>query len=806
MKRKNIKLLSFFITGIFSLVIISTLFIQTNLNSFHSNKENNNLNIIDNSLYAVADGLESQTTITYKDVNQISWANTKYANEITEGDLEELLVLSSPSASIEIIITTPTTTDIQNGTVRFEIFQSLRFWTNGISDPTKTQRVQLIPSVSQGTNNIWETPVNLVLSKKFRFAWASNAIIESFVNSTSSTFFELTKDDVLNNLVDRSSILPNVANIIVNFTNLQGIANSGNLYGVGNIEIIFNGTNNGDWVDGNIPNVASRKLVIRGLITNSNNRATMELLINPLVNISTLALDAIGKTKFVKEILSSNLNPTFGNLFASQFIGISKQELIDVLFSGLYAVNKTPIVSISYMGINVKDSNFSSLTEIQNNFVSQIKVTDIQFSIDDKLGSLVILYNYDSYDVFSNSIIARESVQSFPVNTFRANIDSGKNLEFSWKNNDDLNIGTSHEVVNNFMNNKTNNGYILNLSSYFFNGSTDVYNQPRDVTIDYLGGGINEPGQGYISNISNQSIIEIKILFNSWNGAKYNDNGIEKYGFYTTANFDLGLYQYNTRESLTWTSQTALLNANPRLLNELPSDISNQVFNDDPNKYIRLNAFVNIIDTVGTDSVNVIFYPNDFNGSIEVRVYIQPAIDPVGSGRVYSRFYSGFKKSTSASAIIEFGWIPQIAIDNQLLNININDVTIADVIAFYLNAIPLFSNLTLSENNVRIRIDETTNNSLIVEVDMPFFNQDQNNPSNQTFRTVINGFTLSLPPINDANFSAPDNFTMIIAVSGATFVIVLLTIIIVILLFKTISIKKIKGIKKSNKKNKRRSE
>lgn len=809
MKRKNIKLLSFFVIGIFPIIIISSLFLQANASRSYHTIENNSLNndINDNSLYAITNGLESQTTITFKDINLISWINTKYANEVTEGDLEELLILSSPSASIEIVISEVTATDIQNGIVRFEIFQSLRFWTNGISDPTKTQRVQLTPGTGQGTNNIWQTPASLVLSQKFRFAWASSAIIESFVNATTKKFSELTKDDVLNNLIDNFSILPTIGNINVRFSDLTGINNSGSLYGVGNIEIIFNGTNNGDWVDGNIPSAITRTLIIRGLTTISNNRATMELSTNPLVDIRTISLDAEGKTKFNKEILSSNLNPKFGDLFASQFISIPKSELINVLFSGLYAINKTPIVSISYMGINIKDANFSTLTGISNNLVLQIKITDIEFSINDSLGSLSTIYNYDSYDVFSNSIISKKSIQLFPPNTFRLNVDSGKNLEFSWKEDaNSLNVGTSYDVVNNFVNNKNNPNpeYLLNLSSYFFDGSIDVYNQPRKIVIDYVGGGSDEPGQGYISTQPNQTEIKIDILFNTWNGAKYIDekDQLEKYGFYTSKVFDLKQYQYNVTEIVTWTTQTALLNSNPILSSKLPSDISNQVFNQTPDdaKFITESSFVNITNKAISDSLKVIFYPNDINGTIEIKVYIQSNVNPVGSDRVYSRFYTGFLKSAHGDAIFEFGWIPQIDVSNQLLSMNTVDVAVSDVIQFYLKDIPLFANFTLSATNVVI--DEVTNDSLRVSVTMPFFNQDQSNSGNTTFRTVINGFNKSLPPTNESNFSAPNNFTMIIAVSGATFVIILLSIIIIILLFKTISIKKIKQIKKVSKKHK----
>lgn len=805
MKRKNIKLLSFFAMLIFSAIIFSATLLQTNSNTFYQNRENNNLDIKDTSLYALTDGLEAQTTITFKANDEISWANKKYANDVTVGDLEELLILSSPSASIEIVISAITDNDIQNGIVRFEIFQSLRFWTGGIVDPTKTQRVQLMPSANQGSGNIWQTSTGLVLSKKLSFAWASNNIIQSFVNATTSKFSELTKNDVLNNLVDNSSILPTNSNINVNFTDLTNINNSGNLYGVGKIEIIFNGTTDADWVGGAMPNATSRTLIIRGLTNISNNRVSMELLIDPLINISNVALDAAGKIKFASMLLSSNLNPTFGNLFASQFVGIGKTELINVLFSGLYATNIKPIASISYMGISVKDSNFSTLTEIPANLVTQIKVKDIQFSINDLMGSLSIIYKYDSYDVFSNSIIAKESVHSFPPNTFRLNIDSGKNLQFSWKDSNALNIGTSYEVVNNFMNNKTNNEYMLNLSSYFFNAPADVYYQPRTVAMDYVGGGTQEIDQGYISP-QNSTQIEIKLVFDTWNGAKYTDatDQSEKYGFSTSAIFDLKIYTYSATELINWTSQTTLLNTKPRLANELPSNISNEVFGSTPdaNKYVELNDFLNVANLAITDSQNVVFYPNDINGTIEIRVYIQPRANTVGSGRIYSRFYSGFAKSTSNSAIFQFGWIPQIDVKNQLLNINIYDVTVSDVIEFYLKDIPLFANSTLTDNNVSIEIDSNNTSSLIVSVTMPFFNQDQSNPSNQTFQTVINGFILSLPPTNEANFSAPNNFTLVIAVSGATFIIAILTIVIVVLLFKTISIKKIKQNKKANKKRK----
>ncbi|MEG2250069.1 MAG: hypothetical protein RSD09_00660 [Bacilli bacterium] len=136
-----------------------------------------------------------------------------------------------------------------------------------------------------------------------------------------------------------------------------------------------------------------------------------------------------------------------------------------------------------------------------------------------------------------------------------------------------------------------------------------------------------------------------------------------------------------------------------------------------------------------------------------------------------------------------------------MLSKEIVEVTVADVIALYLDKIPLFKNKVLTANNVNIEIDQNNPTFLIISVTIPLFNQDQNNPSNQTFYTVINGFVSSTSN-NTSDFVAPDNFTMIIAASGATFVIVLLTIIIMFVLFKTIFIKKIKPIKKDSKKNK----
>ncbi|MEG1647611.1 MAG: hypothetical protein RR325_02480 [Bacilli bacterium] len=136
-----------------------------------------------------------------------------------------------------------------------------------------------------------------------------------------------------------------------------------------------------------------------------------------------------------------------------------------------------------------------------------------------------------------------------------------------------------------------------------------------------------------------------------------------------------------------------------------------------------------------------------------------------------------------------------------MLSKEIESVTVEDVIALYLDKIPLFKNKVLTANNVNIEIDQNNPTFLIISVIIPLFNQDQNNPSNQTFYTVINGFSSSTSN-NTSDFAAPNNFTMIIAASGATFVIVLLTIIIMFVLFKTIFIKKIKPIKKDSKKNK----
>ncbi|MEG2476057.1 MAG: hypothetical protein RSA40_00730 [Malacoplasma sp.] len=804
MKRKNIKLLCFFVVGIPSLIIAPILLANNNL--AHLQDVNSNLNINNKSLYAVGDGEEEETKFTFRANDEISWTNKKYANEVTISDLQELLIPTSPSANFSIDINTPTADDIKNGVVKFTIKQQLNKYQNGITVPGR--QVVISPETGQGTGSIWETPANLVLPKKFRFNWASTTTIESFVMATNKRFHQLTKSDVLNNLIDSTSILPDFANINVSFSDIPNVSNSGNLYGVGNIDIAFTNTTGTDWVSGTLPTATETKLTIRGLTTTSNNRSTMELSINPLVNISNNPLDSAGKTAFAKYLLTSNATPRFGDLFASQFISLPQDVLINMLFSGLYSTNKTPVASITYMGMNVKDASFSTSTGIPSNIVSQIKITNIETSINDLLGSLTMIYKYNVYDIFSSSIISKESIQQFPNNTFRPNIDAGKNLIFEWTdqsllvNGAQSTLGTSYNLVNSFKNNINDNLYILNLSSYFFEGSEDTYNQPRTVDIDYLGGGTIDAGQGYIPLQTNQTKIVIKIWFNTWGGAKYQETGNpEKYGYYTQQTFDLLTYNYNTTETVSWKSQDELFNKLPRLNTFLPSNISYEVFKSSADKYIKLEDFVTISSVATTDIAQTILFPNDVNGTIEIKTYIQSRTDPIGSGRVYLQFYSGFAKSDSNSSVVEFGWIPQIDVPNELLSKEIVEVTVADVIALYLDKIPLFKNKVLTANNVNIEIDQNNPTFLIISVTIPLFNQDQNNPSNQTFYTVINGFVSSTSN-NTSDFVAPDNFTMIIAASGATFVIVLLTIIIMFVLFKTIFIKKIKPIKKDSKKNK----
>ncbi|MEG1647615.1 MAG: hypothetical protein RR325_02500 [Bacilli bacterium] len=64
--------------------------------------------------------------------------------------------------------------------------------------------------------------------------------------ATNKRFHQLTKSDVLNNLIDSTSILPDFANINVSFSDIPNVSNSGNLYGVGNIDIAFTNTTGTD--------------------------------------------------------------------------------------------------------------------------------------------------------------------------------------------------------------------------------------------------------------------------------------------------------------------------------------------------------------------------------------------------------------------------------------------------------------------------------------------------------------------------------------------------------------------------------
>ncbi|MEG1647612.1 MAG: hypothetical protein RR325_02485 [Bacilli bacterium] len=87
----------------------------------------------------------------------------------------------------------------------------------------------------------------------------------------------------------------------------------------------------------------------------------------------------------------------------------------------------------------------------------------------------------------------------------------------------------------------------------------------------------------------------------------------------------------------------------------LPSNISYEVFKSSADKYIKLEDFVTISSVATTDIAQTILFPNDVNGTIEIKTYIQSRSDPIGSGRVYLQFYSGFAKSDSNSSVVEFG-------------------------------------------------------------------------------------------------------------------------------------------------------
>lgn len=774
----------------------------------NSIRENNDLKL---ETFAVPNVTETATTFTFKANANIPWAGTKFANEVTPEDLVLALQPAVAGASYFVTIEPISATDLQNGTVRFKLYQNLRTFTNGIQTAITQQLIQNTSATP--ASDIWSTPTNLVKSQKYQFGWKSDKEIGEFISTSNKKFSELTKEDIYNNLLDSTLNLPPFSSVNVNFSDLASSTNSRGTYGVGNVNVTFTGINNSDWASGTAPTGTTK--VLRGVLTNANTREVMGMQFSA-DNISTRALSQPGLTEY-SVFLMNTASGTFGDLFASQFLSAnngSNQTLIDIMTKGLYSTNTSPLASLSYMGKNINDADFFSVTGLDKTALeTKLKIESIEPSINDAVGSLSLIYNFTYYDIFTNEVLSGTALQNFANGSFKVNPDAGKNLIFEWKANEMVagsdsfaGIGTSFDVVNNYYVNKDNEEYLIDLSNQFFTGSTDTYTKSRKVTIDYLGGGtIDALTNTYVPTVLNQKSIVVTITFDTWNGNIYTDaDGNKQYGFTASKTFTLKEYNYVGLETITWTSQSSLFNQYPFLNTISPSDVAYEVsrsIGTGETRFIDKEAFYSISgfnDT--TDSMSVIFYPNDATGVIEIRIYVQQNNLAVGSQRVYSQFFSGFKKVTN-STTVEFGWVPQSQVSGQLLNQNIEDVSIQNVIDFYLINIPLFKDSVLSADNVSIEIDPNNSSRLLVYVTIPLFNQDQVNPGTQTFVTSISGFG-RVESSNVADFTAPDNYTVLISVLLVSVIAVTTGVVLLTLLIKQFSVRRVKTAK-LNVKNKK---
>lgn len=699
-----------------------------------------------------------------------------------------------------------------------------------------TKKITSLSSVGDNKEP-WITP------EKYTLSWASDDYLKQYITNKTT---DLTIEDVWNNFFSENNYLPPLKNtstdskdsstnsdqytdIKVTKVNIDGTDSSSNT-GIYKVVVSIYNTTKDSWTSEPTTSTSSSSpytitKYFGGFLKSDGTRDNISINIEQSIGswtIPNLSTFYYG---------SSETNKTVNSLAASEFINPvgGTSALISMFDSGTglkklsSETTSTPIITYKFNGntynfynsTNNNSSNDSGtnssngiLGEIQKNN-QKIKITNIQAIPDDSTGSLKLIFYYNGYSIYSDSVVPQIYTYTYPAGTFAVSSNPDQNSIFTWKNVNTLSddgLSTSYDIVNEFNKNKDNTEFVRLFTNQFLDASSDILDMPRTAIITYgtNTSEIKEPSispstNDYSSDTSSTSIC-IQLTFNNWSKQEKSKTFVTSYTF---PNYK---YTYNstsnsTDDSLTlsWKTSSDVIKENPSYAATSPSEI---VYNLLSNSNI-LNSYTKFFTgtSLNSSQLAVSYLPDNTNGTI--LVYVSRRTDQNSgssdsstsqlNAHVYSQLFVGFKKSASSGGIMSYSWLPQDDVSLELLSIPLSRVTKADVMKYYLDNISLFKDRTLTEDDVEI-IPDINSSSLTVKVTIDDFNKDDTSltSSNKTFLTKITGF-VSSTHTNDTVFSPPKNLTAVISVSAATLISVTLGIVLCGMLIRRARIRDFKG-------------
>lgn len=820
---------------------------------FVNQTNNNSISKVGTSNQALEDTTttQNQNSTTYS-VNNAPTSTNKYANEITEDELQSVLTPKDATVNFSVIILPVTENNLNNGSLDFLIYEKLNKGSSYQTDfaiaknsnneekngngaqSDNTIDSQILNKYKDSNNqhptqqNVFSTLkfpnlANWILKKQYSLKWKSNSDIENFIKNKQTP--GLTVNDVWYNIVDNSSLpplkqtsgksiskrdatkTPETEIIIKQVDNLPGTQNKP-LGDVGLYRVEVKLDNVVSQKDDNQNNNIDLVRFLGGFNTQSGTRQTFKLVGNSSLDNVTISKNDV----FNSGDSTANSGTKLKELTASEFASPNggTQELIKILTQNDGLNNSgQKILTLSYGNLsNIefnKPDNTNTLTEdngvITNPTVDQIqkslKVTNINPVPNDSDGSLQLVVYYDVFDVYTGTIQNEVTTYSFPAGTFKVNPNANKDLFVNWKTSDSLeNMNYSYEVVNEYYKNKDNKEFARIFSNRFLDTTDAVKAMDRTVDINY--GKSNGTDSGGMLTASDDNTVKVTLTFQNW--------GSTGQSFTISNTFTLKGYRYgensngNTDDALTfnWKSNSTLFSENQQYSELTPSTVAlDLVSKNDANNTLLYSKFILGDSTSNSLSrqVEISVKPDDIAGTMMVYVMKKDnnnstVVKP--NNHIYQQMFVGFKTANNSSDVTSFSFIPQSDVSNELLGIPLTSVTKEDVMNLYIKNIDLFKDKTLTEDNVEIIpvINDNGQSYLRVNVTIPLYNQSTPGitTQKQTFYTIITGFSTIIAN-NDTKFNPPKDLTAIISISSSVTICVCLGVTLIGLLTKRAGIK-----------------
>ena len=389
----------------------------------------------------------------------------KYADQITNQELQSVLQSNDSSITFTVVILPVTETNINQGSVDFLIYQreskGSGSYTTTFADATKStsgttgsgskatgaqsdntisndvlSKYKTDDSTTSTNNTAQQKNVfnslkfsnlsNWILKKEFEIKWKSDTEIAKYIKN--KTTQGLTSEDVWLNMVDKNFLPPlgdtssTGAHTEITVTEKTEIDNNKQLGNVGfySIKIEIKGTTqNGSGKDTaqNGKETTSTK-EFGGFLTESNQRFNLEFTGNPNIGDLTITKENL----FNKGNLAAPTGTKLSDLTPSEFASPNggTQMLIKILTQneGLSNNNGNKIFTLSFG--NLKNIEFNKPTSSTKAITADAKITNIDTIPNDSNGSLQMVVYYEAFDVYEGKNKSNVVTYNFPVGTFRS--------------------------------------------------------------------------------------------------------------------------------------------------------------------------------------------------------------------------------------------------------------------------------------------------------------------------------------------------------------------------------------------------